>query len=468
MATLDSSIVNIALPSLTKNLVSDLSVSRWVVIIYLLVISCLLLPFGKISDLYGRRRLFVTGMSVFTFGSLFCALSPSLNWLVVSRVVQAIGASMLMANGPAIITAAFPSHELGKALGTMSMVVSIGLVSGPALGGFLISHFGWPSIFLINIPVGILGIILVLRFLNSDVTSLLAARKKGFDWAGAFLQTVIIIMLMFLFDPPSLTMSGGNPFTLSRLLAAALVIVFTGIFVKIEATTENPILDLGLMKNQMFWAGNLAGFFNFIAYSSAIVMLPFYLEEVLHLSTRQAGLYMTAIPVAIFIVAPISGRLSDRFGSLELSVAGALVGSLTLFTMSGAIGPGINENSHTALNVTLLSLIGLGMGLFQSPNNNAIMGSVPASKLGVASALLATVRNVGMVTGTGLSTDIFAVRMDATHDFVSSVHWACFFGGVVGAGALVASLIKGRGPISARAGIMKEKQAWFGNRKKES
>lgn len=443
MATLDSSIVNVALPTLTKDWGVELSLSKWVVIVYLLVISCLLLPFGKISDLYGRRKFFTIGMGIFTVGSLFCGFSTTLGLLVFSRVIQAIGAAMLMANGPAIITAAFPGNELGKALGTMAMVVSLGLVSGPSIGGFLISHSGWKSIFLINIPIGIFGTYLAYRFVIKDRGNV-SARNKPFDWLGTFLQIIIVCMLTVLFDPPQVAVSGGNPLGFSRILSIILIFVFIAVFTKIETIAPEPLLDLSLLKNRNFWTGNLAGFFNFISYSSIIVLMPFYLEEIMGFSTNKAGLFMTVVPMTIFVVAPISGRLSDHFGSLELSIAGALVGAMTLFVVSGVFGAGLKEGASSAAIVTVLACIGLSMGLFQSPNNNAIMSTVPPLKLGVASAMLATVRNLGMVTGTGLSTSVFAIRMENKNDFISAMHWSCFVGGIIGAGALITTLGKKR------------------------
>ena len=438
MATLDSSVVNVALPTLTKDLVTEITLSKWVVVIYLFIISCLLLPCGKLSDNYGRRKIFTIGLLVFTVGSGICGLSTTLGWLIFSRVIQGIGASMLMANGPAILTSSFPQTELGKALGTMAMVVSLGLVSGPSLGGYLIAKAGWKSIFLLNIPFGVLGILLAIHFIAEDRPRT-QARGKPFDWAGAFLQFIMIVMLTVLFDPPSISVSGSNPFTFSRILAGILFLIFTAVFVRIESSVEDPLLDLTLLKNRDFWAGNVAGLFNFIAYSTVAVLMPFFLEEVKSFTTNRTGLYMTAIPLTIFVVAPISGRLSDRLGTRGLSMLGAAIAATTLFAMSGAVGGGLTKTISDSYLIILLGFIGVAMGLFQSPNNNAIMSSVPMNKLGIASAMLATVRNIGMVTGTGLSTSMFSMRLEATQDFISSMHWSCFLGGIMSCGAVLAS-----------------------------
>lgn len=439
MATLDSSIVNIALPTLTKELASDLSQVKWVVILYLLTITCLLLPFGRLSDQLGRKRVFQSGYLIFTFGSILCSFAPSLHLLVSARVIQAIGASMLMANGPAIITAAFPGDGRGGALGTLSMVVSAGLISGPSLGGLLISAFGWRSIFLLNIPIGIIGVFLVQHFLDKDIEP---EGRIPFDWMGAILQSVILISMIVIFDPPTLSL-GAASYHLSRFFLACIVAGMVSIFIAVESQAAAPLFDLSLMRIQTFWTSNLAALLTFVAFSAVTVLMPFFLEEVMHLQTHATGALMTAVPLTILIVAPISGRLSDKFGGRGLSVAGSLVGALALFGMAGGFGAGITDTMSTHAVIFALASIGLAIGLFQSPNNNAIMGAVPINKIGVASAFLATIRNLGLVIGTGLATGIFTWRMDLTHgDFVHSLHFTHLMAAGVAVLATIASFGK--------------------------
>ncbi len=439
MATLDSSIVNIALPTLTKSLGADLVRIKWVVIIYLLVITCLLLPWGRLADQWGRKKIFQLGFGLFTFGSLFCGASATLGWLLASRALQGVGAAMLMANGPAIITAAFPSRERGKALGTLAMVVSAGLVTGPSVGGLLISTFGWRSIFLVNLPVGILGIFLAQKNIPQD-----PVRKHllPFDWAGAFLQFILFLGLIVGVDPPMISVSGGAAFPVPRLVLGVLTLAVALIFIRVEAEARAPLFDLSLLKDRTFWTANLASFLNFVAYSAVTVLMPFYFEEVLHLTPDKAGVLMTAIPLSILVVAPLSGRASDRFGSRELSVIGALVGALGLFSMGGLWGVGMSPASGLGAVLLGLGSIGLATGLFQSPNNNAIMGVVPASKLGVASAFLATVRNLGLVIGTGLATGLFTWRRSVSGDFVSAFHFTLVFAGALATLATLVSFFK--------------------------
>ncbi|HAR41880.1 MAG TPA: MFS transporter [Bdellovibrionales bacterium] len=439
MATLDSSIVNIALPTLSKEFGVDLYQVKWVVVVYLLVITCLLLPFGRLADYFGRKTIFQFGFIIFTLGSALCGLAPGLGELVAARVVQGLGVSMLMANGPAIITAAFPFRERGAALGTMAMVVSTGLLSGPGVGGFLISHFGWRSIFLVNLPIGLLGILLAQKYLERE------KRRPGrlsFDFAGAFLQTVFLLSVIVLFDPPNISISGTLPISIPRWIMAAAALIIGAIFVRVEAEAKAPVLDLSLMKSRTFWSANVASLLMFISFSSIFVLMPFYLEEMLHLAPHQAGLYMTVIPLTIFFVAPISGRLSDRIGSRWLSFGGALVGAVGLLTMSGTIGPGLTATSGPMSISLFLMAAGLANGLFQSPNNSAIMGAVSTEKLGVASAFSATIRNLGLVTGTGLATGLFAWNFKSSQDFISSLHVAHRACAVIAVGAMIFSLWK--------------------------
>ena len=441
MATLDSSIVNIALPTFTYELGSSLSSVKWVVVIYLLMITCLLLPMGRLSDQMGRKRIFQTGFMIFILGSALCSVAPQLNTLVFFRAVQAIGAAMLMANGPALITSAFSSKDRGTALGTLSMVVSAGLLTGPSLGGLLITQLGWRSIFWINVPIGFIGISLVHYFVKKDSTG---PSEIRFDWAGAILQGLIFMLFLFAIDPPQRMKSAGLLIPHLQWVLVLFLFLVVFLFIKVEMVAKNPLIDLGLLRNRIFLVANFAGFLIFVAFSSISVLMPFFLEETLHFSTQKAGLFMTAIPLTIFFVAPISGRLSDHFGSGGLSLTGALVGVIGLFSMAGLFGTGIYDRTSPLEIVIGLCSIGLATGLFQSPNNNAIMSCVPLNKLGIASALLAMMRNLGLVTGTGLSTSLISWNMEKTGDFISSFHFVLFVAAWVAVGAVFVSLGKTR------------------------
>ncbi len=439
MATLDSSIVNIALPTLTKALNTDLRSIKWVIVVYLLTITCSLLPFGRLSDLYGRKKVFQWGFIVFTLGSILCGFASNLQHLILARVLQGLGASMLMANGPAIVTQNFEHGSRGKALGILSMVVSIGLVSGPSIGGFLIGTLGWRSIFLVNIPIGLLGFL----FAGKHLEPMERKHSTGpFDWGGAFLQILVLLLFILFVDPPAFTIAGSKPIVISRWFLAVGLVTTSWIFYVVQRQVPEPILDFSLFKIRTFWAANLANFLNFVAYSSLLVLMPFYLEEVLAFEPERAGYLMSAIPLTVFVVAPISGHLSDRLGTRYLCAFGALVASGALFLMAGLGGRGLHESSSQVWVVGALLTVGLSSGLFQAPNNVALMSSIQTDKLGVASAIMATIRNLGLVTGTGVAAKIFSWRHSETGDFVDAFHISLYLAGFLALGAAVASLAK--------------------------
>jgi len=439
MATLDSSIVNIALPTLTKVLDTDLRSIKWVIVVYLLTITCTLLPFGRLSDLYGRKKVFQIGFVVFTIGSTLCGFSLTLDQLILSRMFQGLGASMLMANGPAIITAAFDLRQRGKALGVLSMVVSMGLVSGPTVGGFLITHMGWRSIFLVNIPIGFIGLFFARRYLWNPGPK---THQGPFDWGGSFLQMLLLLCFILFVDPPTLTIAGSKPILIPRWLLGTTLVTLSWVFFTIQKQVPSPILDFSLFKVRTFWAANLANFLNFVSYSALLVLMPFYLEEVLTYSPQRAGYLMSAIPLTVFIVAPISGALSDKMGSRGLCAIGAFIAGASLLLMSGFPGTGLTERSTQGMIILALCSIGFSSGLFQSPNNVALMSSIPTEKLGVASALMATIRNLGLVTGTGLAAKIFSWKHSESGNFLEALHFALFVAGILAFGAIAASLAK--------------------------
>lgn len=420
MATLDASIVNVALPSITMSLNTALSYSRWVVIAYLFSITCLLLFFGKLADSISRKLVFQLGFLTFSAGSFLCGIAGDINELIIFRAIQGCGAAMLMANGPALITASFPPTERGKALGILSMAVSVGLAVGPTVGGVLVRLLNWPSIFFVNCPFGLLGIYLVARnvppWLGMALPSkhereaferehalpfamrmqIYFGRLREFDWLGIFFWMCVQLGLILAIDRENLLGFAGP---VQRILSFGSIGLFL-LFLIWEMSVKNPVLDLSLFRIRLFLMSNLSGLFNFIAISSVMLLMPFYLQNVRGLPPHKVGLVMTAIPMTTFCVAPISGRLSDIYGSRVLSTIGMLVLCGTLFTL-GLPWYGLLANDVRIV-ICYLIAIGVGTGLFQSPNSNAIMSAVTQQHLGVASALLATVRNVGLVIGTAI------------------------------------------------------------------
>ncbi|MHB1418353.1 MAG: MFS transporter [Bacillota bacterium] len=398
MGPLDSSVVNIAMPTFSAFFKVPVTTVEWVATSYLLVISSLLLTYGRLGDLYGHKPIYIAGFVVFTLGSVLAGLSHTISLLIAFRVFQALGAGMMMAIGPAIVTASFPPSERGKALGMLGMTVAIGSAVGPVLGGYLVHAFGWRSIFFINLPVGIFGILWAWRVLIWDRST----RQQSFDVPGSALLFGAIFFLL-------LGLSKGSDWGWSsvRIVALFVTSALLGLFfVFTELRQRDPMMDLSLFRNKLFTMASLSALLNFMAITVVIFLMPFYLQDIRMLDTSRAGLIMLAFPAAIFVVAPIAGALSDRIGSRTLSSTGMAVLTCGIFLLS-RLGP-VTPFLHVILP---LMIIGLGSALFQSPNSSAILGSVPKNRLGIGAGMLASMRNIGMVIGTAISATVYDARI---------------------------------------------------------
>jgi EmrB/QacA subfamily drug resistance transporter len=386
LATVDGSIVNISLPTLVSSFQTDFALVQWVVLAYLLTVTTLMLGVGRLADIYGKKPIYTTGFIVFTTGSVLCGLSPTVYTLIGFRVLQAVGAAMIMALGMAITTEAFPPSERGRALGISGTIVSVGIAVGPTLGGLIVKNLSWHWIFFVNLPVGIIGTWLVVRYVP-------AFRPPGgqrFDYWGALTLFVSLLALLV-----ALTLGQRNGFgDRTVLLLVAMWIVFLATFIFIELRTEQPMIDLRLFRSSLFSVSLTTGFIIFICLAGTLILMPFYAENVLGYDPQQTGLLMATVPVALGIIAPVAGSLSDRFGSRPIMVAGLAVLAAGFLAVSS-----LNAET-TALGYVLRFLpVGLGVGMFQSPNNSAIMGAAPRERLGIASGMLAVTRTLGQTTG---------------------------------------------------------------------
>lgn len=394
MATLDGSIVNIALPTINIFFHSTIDEVQWVITAYLLVISSLLLVFAKIGDMFGRRILYSVGFFIFALGSLFCSFSTSLWILVGSRCIQAIGAAILLSNSYAIIMNTFKDNTRGRALGTVGAVVALGSITGPAIGGLLISYFSWESIFIINVPIGIIGVILSIIILPKQETLL----KEKYDYTGSIILLIFIVSLLLFVDK-------GHDWgwlSFQTIIALIISIIFGLSFIKYEKKLDYPILDLELFKIKSFKVGNITCFISFICISSNIILLPFYMHRILHLTAGEMGILLSIFPITLAIIAPTSGYLSEKIEHRYLTTLGLLL------IMSGLIYFSfLNEHSSNYHIVIAQIILGIGQGLFQSPNNNSILSSVPDIKIGIASGVNSLMRFLGMTVGAALSITIF-------------------------------------------------------------
>lgn len=411
MSALDSSIVNISLPSISNYFNVNITTVEWVVLSYLLIISSLLLTYGRMGDLYGHKRIFNIGLLVFTAGSILCSLSPSIILLIIFRGVQATGAGMLMAMGPAIITINVPASERGRSLGIIAVSVSIALTMGPVIGGLLTYYFGWQSIFLINIPIGIAAFIWAVKIIPFSKN----CEEKRFDFVGALLLFLGLSAIIFSINFADKA-GWKNPYVIGILAGGAAFIVS---FIIAETRIKNPIFDLSLFKNRLFSMSNISLFLNSMAQFVLSLLMPFYLIDLRHIPESRAGLVLIASPIVVMLVAPLAGYISDRLDARYISSAGMAIIATGLYLIST-----VKADTEIFIIITYNMIIGFGIGTFQTPNNSAIMGSVPENRRGVASSMLATMRNLGMVLGVAISGTLFNRRLGKLTEIFSAEGYA--------------------------------------------
>lgn len=447
MSTLDGSIVNIALPEISKQLNLPMAQITWVTTGYLMAICAAILVFGKLGDIVGKIRIFKIGTIVFIIGSLLCGLSASLPVLIVSRIIQALGASMTMANSQGIVTDIFPASERGKALGLIGTFVSLGSIAGPSLGGVIVSTLGWEYIFWVNIPIGLIAIILAWKVLPKDLTKV----KSSIDIPGSMLFSLFIVSLF-----AGLLLGQQLGYGDSRIVSALIVAGITFIaFIWTEIRRQEPLLQLSLFKNPLFSLSILCGFLIFTANFSFNIIAPFYAQSILNLSPFDSGFLLMLFPITMVIVAPLSGALSDKIGSEFLTFAGLIVMVIAQFGLAQ-----LHDGSSVALVGLWIAMLGIGNGLFQSPNNSLIMSNAPRSQLGSAGSVNSLVRNVGMVVGITVATTILfhvmsnkagyrvtGIILDRPELFLDGMHVVFMTSAVI---TLVAAVLTGWRLVGAR------------------
>ncbi|MDP4095003.1 MAG: MFS transporter [Bacillota bacterium] len=446
MSSLDTSAVNLVMPMIKNDFKISISTVEWIVTAYLLIISSLLLTFGRMSDLYGHKRIYLTGFIIFTAGSFLCGLSANIAMLIAFRIIQAIGAGMLFSTGPAIITNAVSPSNRGKALSVSAIAVALGICIGPVIGGVIATVLGWQSIFFINVPIGLLGIILVIIKIPHDGK----ANPVPFDITGSLMVFSALLLIML-----PLNISGDHKISSAlfiSLIAAGLLLVV--IFVLYEKKCRYPMLNVNLFKNRLFTAGNAAALLTYMAEFIMVFLAPFYLENLRQFSAIKAGMLYLPMPLATMLIAPLSGMISDRFDSRFISSAGTFIMAGGLLIMSF-----FTKDTSLAYIIISMIIVGLGFGMFQTPNNSAIMGSVPHQNRGIASGALATMRNVGMVIGIAISGAVFSASQNKAltscasqgisdavikdRAFTHGLHVTFVAAIIVALIAMIASLVKG-------------------------
>jgi len=401
---MDQGSLVVALPTIASHFQTDIPTVQWVVVGYGLAISALLLPMGRMADLIGRKRVYITGSLVFVAGAALAGTSTTIYTLILFKILQGCGAAMTQGTGMAIITSTFPGSERGKALGSIITVVGVGAIAGPAIGGLLVSYLGWRSIFFVGIAIGLVGTVTCLRVLEDRRP---AQRDQGgqrasFDWLGAAVSTGALVVFL-------VTVTSGHkygwasPLILSGLLGCAVLV---WAFIWWERRAAAPMLDLGLFQRRAFSLGVSAGFITFLGTSSVIFLLPFYLQRVLGFSPAEAGLIIVPGALSFAVAGPISGRLSDRYGWRKLQVTGLVLCAMALFILSR-----LTESSSLAHVIPALVLQGCGLSMFNTSNSSSVLGAVEQEKYGVVSSLIQLARNAATVTSIAVAATIVIATM---------------------------------------------------------
>lgn len=429
MVPINTSIVNVALPFIAVGFKSNVLNVEWVITSYLISLLGLVLFFGSLGDKIGHEKVYLSGLIFFIFTSFLCSLSPSLLYLNIFRALQGIGGAMMISVSLGMVKNAFPSYEWGKSLGIYAMVIATGLAIGPAIGGILIGLFGWQSIFLANLPIGIISFCICLFVLE---------RKQGVDvnWdiPGIILQFITLFSTILFLNQLNNPIISDS----SKILLGSLIAVFLGLFIWREKTAESPLLDLTLFSNHKFSAFNLALFFNYMSLYMIIFALPFYIQKVLHYGPFLTGIVLTVSPLLMMIIAPFSGFSSDRIGSRPLAFFGSLISALAFFLMTK-----LTIFSSIYIVAFLMIVLGVGTAIFQAPNNRAIMASIPRDTSGQASSILVTMRNLGMIFAVSIGSLLISTTIDynilnspilynlESYDFTQGLHLIALLGSIL-------------------------------------
>jgi len=431
-----SSAVNIALPSIGNELQMDAASLGLVNTSYFLAVAMFLLPFGRLSDIHGRKRILICGVLIYTVSSLFLSFCNSATELLVLRCVQGSGSALIFATGIALVTSVFPIEERGKALGVMAGVGHIGSSLGPALAGLLTQQFGWRSIFMATVPLSVLALALIFSRIKGEWAT---ARGERFDLRGSLIYGLALVGIIY-----GSSLMPAIP-GIVLIVAGSLGILA---FVKWEMKVGHPILDITLFtKNRVFALSNLAQLIVYGGTFAVAFLVSLYLQYVKGFSPQSAGLILIASPVVQSIFSPLAGRLSDRIEPRVLASVGMAVITVGLLLFSF-----LGEGTALWYVIGTLAVLGFGFALFVSPNNNAIMSSVDYKIYGVASAALATVRQFGLMFGMAIATLLFAIYVGGVEIitpqyyplFLQSMKLSFIILAILCFGGIFASLARGK------------------------
>ena len=395
IATLDASSVNVSLPRIAEDLGEDFPAVQWIALAYLIGMNGLMLPLGRLSDLIGRKRVSLTGFVIFGTGALLSFLSPNLEILIGVRIFQSIGAAMLQSTGPGLLVGAFPPNERGRAMGLNGSIVSVGLLTGPVVGGAITDAFNWRFIFLLPVPVALLALLAGIFLLRETPR----IRNERFDALGTILLMLWIAPLVYLLNQGQ--RQGWNSPVIVGLIG--IVIVAFSSFIVSQVRSRYPVINLSIFRVRLFSLSVLIALITFTALAAVILLTPFLLHNLAGLSVAKAGLMMSLIPLGSVSLAMVGGALADRFGPRIPATVGLLM-------MSGSVASMAFIHADTPVEsiIPRLLMLGFGQGLFMSPNSSSIMGSLPRSKLGLAGGFLAWSRTFAFASGQAIWGAVFA------------------------------------------------------------
>lgn len=410
MATMDFSIVNVALPTLAREFDKAPDTVVWVSLSSSLMVTGITLTAGRMGDLYGRKRVYITGWVIFTIGMAIASVAQSIEQLIAFRFLQAIGVALAIANGNAIVTEAFPPEERGQALGTTGSVVGAGLMSGPIVGGLVLEAFDWEAIFYLRVPIGLISMTMALLLIRPSEPSAVDGSRR-LDVPGALMLFVTLASGLLAVNRG--TNWGWSSPTILSLFAVALIGLVA--FLRIESRAASPVVSLPLFKVRSYAVGVASLALNFAGQSAVTFLMPFYLQQVRDFSTGQTGLVIATVPFMMLILSPFSGRVSDKFGFRHQTTFGIALVSVGLLSLAT-----ITASTPIPLVMARLAIVGIGTSIFMSPNSSAIMGSVPRERLGTASASVATARNIGNASGLAMASAILVGVASASAGFTAS------------------------------------------------
>ena len=390
MAGIDTRILVVGLPAIAQQLHASADESIWMGQSYLLTGTLFLLFVGRITDLFGKVKIFNFGFIIFTVGSVFCAISFNAFELIASRALQGVGYALIVANSASLITDSSPRSQLGMFLGFNVTAWRVGAIAGLSLSGLVLSFVVWRGLFYINIPIGILGTLWAYRELRDVGTK---DASKRMDWSGFVLFAIGLTSILLAVTFLSYGVSGS----ILGYSFLGLGVIFLAFFIKSESRSRFPLLDLQLFKIKAFAAGNLALILNGIVFSGFTLLIAFYFELGVGYTPLQSGVAIVPLEISYLVLALISGKLSDKYGSRELSSLGLLISTIGIFLVFT-----FNLSTPYAEVAIILSLVGVGNGLFMSPNTRAIMSAVPANRRGVANGFRSTMYNIGFASSYGL------------------------------------------------------------------